>query len=504
MDMYWRKNIKSILLLTILLAITILGHTQCMSYNDGSTLTIAPGISLHLDEMGFSNQTNVQDGLIDNNGDIYVEGNWLNNATGGEVFTNLDEIGNTYFSGTTEQILGGNRVTIFENLSINNSSSTGVVMLQPATVNVSLKLYDGYVYSESPNVITLVDDATSNEGSNESFVDGMFVKQGDDPFIFPVGANGVWARFGISGPPDSSAMFRVLYVDDAHPDVENLEDVENISFTEHWLISGSTGTASVRPTLYWEDGGRSGIEDITELKIAKYDGSWKDETQIDEQNGFNDAYGNASSGFITGKNMQNYSSITFASGSKSTNPLPIELMSFEAKLENEQVGINWVTASEVNNDYFTVERSRDGYHFDEVLIESGAGNSNSVNSYFAYDESPIHGQSYYRLKQTDFDGQFTYSGIVPIFFELQNSNALVVYPNPSDQNQIYADVNGSNEDSILMIEIINSQGHTVFKKYINLHGITAQIDLDPSLPRGVYHVFTTVGTQRLQQKFIRN
>lgn len=192
-------------------------------------------------------------------------------------------------------------------------------------------------------------------------------------------------------------------------------------------------------------------------------------------------------------------------GSGGGSPLPIELVSFEAEpTVNEQVKMNWVTAAEMNNEYFTIERSRDVVNFEAILFVDGAGNSNSTIVYHAFDENPYSGQSYYRLKQTDFDGKFTYSDIQHIYLEPSVSPALTIYPNPSDQNQIYADVLGSSENSILMLEIIDIQGRCVFKKYVNLNGITARIDLDPSLPKGIYHVFTMVGNKRLQQKFLRN
>ena len=185
--------------------------------------------------------------------------------------------------------------------------------------------------------------------------------------------------------------------------------------------------------------------------------------------------------------------------------LPIELVSFEAEPTiNKQVNLDWVTSAEINNAHFTIERSSDGNSFEEVIRVDGAGNSNSTISYHSYDEDPYTGQSYYRLKQTDHNGDFEYFNIISVYIEALDNVNMTVYPNPSDQNQIYADIEGSNEDSILKIVLIDMQGRTVFKKYIGLIGTTAEIYLDPSLTKGIYHVITIIGDKRLQQKFIRN
>ncbi|MBK9423627.1 MAG: hypothetical protein IPN54_05800 [Bacteroidetes bacterium] len=85
-------------------------------------------------------------------------------------------------------------------------------------------------------------------------------------------------------------------------------------------------------------------------------------------------------------------------------PLPVELLYFNAFKYNEQVKVEWVTATEINNDYYIVERSSDGTDFEMVEVVPGAGNSNFLINYFIFDKDPFSGKSYYRLKQVDFDG----------------------------------------------------------------------------------------------------
>lgn len=95
-------------------------------------------------------------------------------------------------------------------------------------------------------------------------------------------------------------------------------------------------------------------------------------------------------------------------------PLPIELLSFSAECSNQKIIISWITASEINNHFFTIERSAEGVNFQNIGTIAGAGNSNQ-NPYYTFEDSePLEGISYYRLKQTDFDGKFEYSKVIAV------------------------------------------------------------------------------------------
>lgn len=110
--------------------------------------------------------------------------------------------------------------------------------------------------------------------------------------------------------------------------------------------------------------------------------------------------------------------------------LPVELINFSASKIKETSFLSWQTASEINNDYFIVQRSSDGIHFDDLLKVKGNGNSTSLKDYVAYDENPINGINYYRLKQVDYDGKTEYSSVISIDFE-KDENKFLVFPNPS-------------------------------------------------------------------------
>lgn len=93
-------------------------------------------------------------------------------------------------------------------------------------------------------------------------------------------------------------------------------------------------------------------------------------------------------------------------------PLPVELVNFEVVCNNNAVELSWTTASEINNDYFVVEKSFDAINFFELTAIKGNGNSNVTNHYSAYDTNPSSVITYYRLKQVDFNGDKTYHNIV--------------------------------------------------------------------------------------------
>jgi hypothetical protein len=124
--------------------------------------------------------------------------------------------------------------------------------------------------------------------------------------------------------------------------------------------------------------------------------------------------------------MTSFSTFTINGSSGSNTELPIELLYFNAFPKNGWVELNWATASELNNNYFTVERSADGFNWEEVLQTPGAGTTTLQSNYTKFDTRPLSGLSYYRLKQTDMDGKFSYSNIVSVVINTENKQLVRV------------------------------------------------------------------------------
>ncbi|MEM7102425.1 MAG: hypothetical protein AAF502_04770 [Bacteroidota bacterium] len=167
------------------------------------------------------------------------------------------------------------------------------------------------------------------------------------------------------------------------------------------------------------------------------------------------------------------------------SPLPIELLNFEANLENGKVLLEWVTVSEFQNDFFTIERSSDGVVFEELVRIEGAGDSNTENYYHTVDEAPFLGTSYYRLKQTDFDGEFTYSDVEVIYFRPEAD--LVAFPSPIALGETLS-VRIFMEGTIT-VELFDSQSRLIYIKSIEHNPGDRELQISTSgLSPGVYLV----------------
>lgn len=111
--------------------------------------------------------------------------------------------------------------------------------------------------------------------------------------------------------------------------------------------------------------------------------------------------------------------------------LPIVLANFEANVTSEGVKLDWTTLSEQNNDHFTIERSKDGEFFEVLSVIPGAGNASQPVSYSMIDPQPHSGISYYRLSQTDFDGQTVQHNTLAVSIIPESGMEMTTYPNPA-------------------------------------------------------------------------
>jgi hypothetical protein len=114
------------------------------------------------------------------------------------------------------------------------------------------------------------------------------------------------------------------------------------------------------------------------------------------------------------------------------SPLPVELLSFNALPDGQKkVNLLWVTASEENSSFFTIERSRNNLNFQPVINVKAAGNSTGTLYYKSLDKNPFSGVSYYRLKQVNFNGTFIYSEVKKVKLSQTAVNNVSVFPNPA-------------------------------------------------------------------------
>lgn len=145
-------------------------------------------------------------------------------------------------------------------------------------------------------------------------------------------------------------------------------------------------------------------------------------------------------------------------------PLPIELISFEARVANGIVMFKWITASELNNDHFTIERSIDAESFEPIIKIPGAGTSSQQLTYQSEDKFPHPGRSYYRLAQTDYDGTTSYSQIVLVEIQSVPDGVVAIYPNPVNNLERLTIAYYANENKQISIIIFDTAGRLVQQK----------------------------------------
>ncbi|MES2382868.1 MAG: T9SS type A sorting domain-containing protein, partial [Bacteroidota bacterium] len=180
---------------------------------------------------------------------------------------------------------------------------------------------------------------------------------------------------------------------------------------------------------------------------------------------------------------------------------PITLLNFDAQLANKNVKLNWSTAAEINNNYFTIERSENGETFFPIANVKGAGNSNKTLQYNTVDDiSAVDANTiFYRLKQTDFDGKFTYSKVVAVDLNKAGNFDLNVFPNPNSGTFTIGLSNVMSEN--VNITIVDLLGKQHFAQQIETINGNKTIELN--LPQGFYTLnATTIEGKVIVQKIL--
>lgn len=165
--------------------------------------------------------------------------------------------------------------------------------------------------------------------------------------------------------------------------------------------------------------------------------------------------------------------------------LPVNLISFDAALQTDgTVAIKWSTASEINNDYFLLEKSKDGRSFSSFATIKAVSVQSMVNDYKILDKTPFNGLNYYRLTQVDKDGKPTVYGLRNVNV-LKNAGSLSVYPNPLKGNIINI-LLGEPLVNKLKVQLISMEGKVIFAGSIIPVGNTMQIMLSSKPASGIY------------------
>lgn len=180
--------------------------------------------------------------------------------------------------------------------------------------------------------------------------------------------------------------------------------------------------------------------------------------------------------------------------------LPVELIDFTARENDQTVILQWRTASELNNHGFQAQRSTDGKKWQNLAFLPGHGTTHEEQSYTYTDERPLPGLNYYRLRQEDFDGQFEYSQIVSI--KMRNGGSGIrLFPNPATHSVTLAlETDYDGEATLTLHDITGKQVRT---QVLPLEGGTFRSSIElAGLPAGLYLAEVQAGREQWQERLV--
>lgn len=270
----------------------------------------------------------------------------------------------------------------------------------------------------------------------------------------------------------------------------------------HWLVAQTGGTGYTYALTLMQDSAVLGtVSNPSNLGIARYLGTGTNWTR------YNPTISNNTTGFMTTGAVVNAVGI-FTGTDITNNPLPVKLASFTAAVQSKDVLVTWVTASEVNNKGFEVERSTDNQSFEFVGFVDGSGNSNKSTKYSLLDKEAFANANvdalYYRLKQIDFDGNITYSNAVLVNIKSEESNGLSVYPNPFTTDYTVS-FNAINEGTAT-VQLFDLQGKMVNSQVKEVaQGFNAiVVNNVEDLHSGIYFMKVTMNGETQVMKLVKN
>ena len=388
---------------------------------------------------------------------------------------------------------GAGSKTLQRDISVGGSSSTGVLDLQQGTIVLSSK--NLYIYNPAASAVTyssgniLSDDI--DFASNVYWFIGSAPGKHTVPFVNNAGWMIPMSLTPVSGNFDT-VRFSTYATNPANlPLPVTPETVTHIRNTSG--VNNSTNTVDRFWLARWNTAGANG-QLAFEYDPTEAPANGNVSPRAQRWNMLNDGWDPPLIGQFNNTPFQVAVPNVGVPGtwtiSANNNPLPITLLNFTARADqNSRVLLNWTTLHEVDNDFFTIERSRDGQTFEPIINTDGAGTSYTPLSYVEKDEKPLQGKSYYRLRQTDFNGMTTVTDPVAVYFDQSASTNVTVYPNPAVDYIVFQCTGVAAEEDALL-ELFSSSGERVLSVALSsLTSDNASVHLLPvsGFARGHYH-----------------
>lgn len=419
-------------------------------------------------------------------------GDWTNNGT----FTSNGNNSRVFFSGSNANQIAGTSVTTFRNVTLDNSNANALTLSTNMIVARAMTFTNGHIFTGA-NMVVFNDGASATGMSNASFVSGQVRKIGNDAFTFPIGKNGYYAPAGITAPSNTSDHFTAEYFY-ADPDNGGFNTnsrqagINHVSQCEYWRIERTNGTSNENITLSWNTPRSCGVNVLSELRVALWNGTqWRNW-------GNGATSGDGTSGTVRSSSSNGFGIFTLAS-TTANNPLPVDLLSFTGMYRGDHILLNWKTASELNSDFFSVDKSPNGKDWQHVGKVKASGTTNLPREYSLKDNRPWNGTQYFRLTQTDFDGTRKVYPLISVSAQnLSEETTILLHPNPTDdlvQISIRTPSKGP-----FNLDIIDLQGNVLHSQVLTDN--ESQISLK-TLASGSYLFILSTDREIFRSKIIR-
>jgi hypothetical protein len=464
------------------LAVTSAGMNFYNVISTGNTVTLSNNLTV-------KNDLTITGGRIaPGTNTINLTGNWNDYGTAG--YTEATSTVN--LNGTALQSITSPAGEDFTNLTLNNSGA-GIQLNNNVTISGNLSMTQGNVNLNGNNIIlglsvanngVLIHSAgtITGTGSFARYIKSAVIPTGSVLGLFPMGTATNYRPFYVSAPvtaPTAGGTIAVSYVDaTTNTSVPTyLDGATTIMVRKdlHWTVSTGSGLTGGNYNLQVQGTGFGLIGAVSDLRLTRVNSG----IGTSGVNGGTIANPQINRTGLTAANLS--TSFYVASINSTSSPLPITLISFTAALENSVVKLNWSTAAEIDNDFFTIQRSKDESGWEDVVKIPGNGTSSVTQFYSAVDQQPFNGTSYYRLKQTDIDGKESFSPVVSVK-HTEELSSISVYPNPAS-NQLTVRFSSFGN---YQCAIENMNGQSV-RNAISVTGNETQFDIS-MLKTGIYFV----------------
>lgn len=425
-----------------------------------------------------------------NGQDMQVAGNF-SNASGSATFTGTANSLLEFNGITSQNYSPGGALTLYDVLINQGVPSSVILTGNNMTLSGTLTLTSGRIYTGSYEVSATSNSSTAvSSGNVDSYVDGNLRRAtaSTGSYNFPVGNYSSGKGYQLANinftaantATDLLASFNAFAAVPAALGSTDCSVTYNLPALDngYWTISSTpaSSTGTYTATLNNTAGtytNSSGASTWTVMKKPS-SGAWG-------------LYGTCSTSTVSQVVRVGMSGFSDFATAQSSQILPVELVSFTGTATISGNELTWITASEFDNHYFSLEKSADAAQFSEVAQIDGSGNTTIEHHYHYTDAQPFHGDNYYRLRQVNLDGSFSYSNVVLVENNFVTPVVESITPNPS--NGLLNLGITSSKGGTVELEVVDMFGVEAYKTRQQLEAGTVSVNMDlQKLQKGIYFI----------------